>query len=101
MPVERKRAMGFPYGYTHVVGISETQRREMLGKVMDPHTLLFRIQVCKYMAPIDNSLCMPSSSVPTSQNLGGIGVASETDCSSETKFLSPPQFKRARTGTAG
>ena len=39
MPVERKRFMGFPEGYTQVVGISDTQRREMLGRVMDPNTL--------------------------------------------------------------
>ena len=37
--VEHERDMGFPEGYTQVVGISYTQRREMLGKVMDPHTL--------------------------------------------------------------
>ena len=39
VPVERERAMGFPEGYTQVVGISETETREMLGMVMDPHTL--------------------------------------------------------------
>ena len=100
MPVECKRAMGFPERYTQVVGISYTQRREMLGRVMDPHTLQFMIQVCKYVAPIADNLCMPSTSVPTTQNLGGTGVASKTDFLCETEFLSSPQFKRARTGTA-
>ena len=52
------------------------------------------------MAPIADTLCMPGTSVMTSQNLGGTGVASETDFSSETNLLSSPQFKRARTGTA-
>ena len=101
VPVERERAMGFPEGYTQVVGISDTQRREMLGRVMDPHTLQFMIQVCKYMAPIADSFCMPSTYAPTCQNLGGTGVASGTDLSSKANVLSPPLFKRARTGTAG
>ena len=43
VPMERERAMGFPEGYTKVVGISKTHRREMLGRVMDPHTLQFMI----------------------------------------------------------
>ena len=52
------------------------------------------------MTPIANSFSMPNTSVLTSHNLGGIGIASETDFLSETYFLSSPQFKRARTGTA-
>ena len=51
MPVERERVMGFSEGYTQVVGISDTQRREMLGRVMDPHTLQFMMQVCKKKRP--------------------------------------------------
>ena len=39
VPVEKERAMGFLEAYTQVVGISKTLRREMLGRVMDPHTL--------------------------------------------------------------
>ena len=58
------------------------------------------LQVCKYMAPIADRFCMPSTAVPTSQNLVGIGVAIETDLSSEAKSSSPPESKRARTGTA-
>ena len=61
-----------------MVRISETQRREILGRVMDPHTLQFMMQVCKYMTPIADSFCMPSTYVPTRQNLGGTGVASVT-----------------------
>ena len=89
-PAKRERAMEFPEGYTQVVGISDTQRREMLGRVMDPHTLLFMFQVCKYMAPVADSFCMPSTFVPTSQKLGVTGVASETDVVNETKFVSLP-----------
>ena len=100
MPIERERAMGFPEGYTQVVGISDTQRQAMLGRVMDPHTLRFMFQVCKYMAPVADNFCMPSTFVTTSQKLGGTGVARKTDVVSGTKFLSSPQFKRARTGTA-
>ena len=100
VPVERERAMGFAEGYTQVVSISDTQRREMLGQVMDPHTPQFMMQVCKYMAPIADNLCMSSTFVPTIQKLGGTGVACETDVASETKFLSSPQFKRAQRGTA-
>ena len=83
MPVERERAMGFSEGYTQVVKVSDAQRREMLGWVMDPHTLQFMIQACKYMAPIADSFCIPSTSVPTSLNLGGTGGASEIDFLSE------------------
>ena len=36
VPVERKRAMRFQEGYTQVVGISDTQRREMLGREWTP-----------------------------------------------------------------
>ena len=43
VPVERQRAMGFPEGYTQVVGISDSQRQEMLGGAMDPHTLQFML----------------------------------------------------------
>ena len=88
--VERKRAMGFPEGYTQVVGILEAQRREMLRRVMDPHTLQFMIRVCKHMSPTADNFCMPSTYVPTSQNLGGTGVANETNFLSEAGFLSPP-----------
>ena len=83
VPVECERAMGFPEGYTQVVGISDAQRREMLRRVMDPHTLQIMIQVCKYMAPISDNFCMPNASVPTSQNVGAAGVASDDDFSSE------------------
>ena len=76
MPVERERAMGFPEGYSQVGGISDTQRQEIVGRVMDPHTLQFMLQVCKYMAPIADNFCMPSNSVPTRQNVGKTGVAS-------------------------
>ena len=62
VPVERERAMGFPEGYTQVVGISDTQRRAMRGRVMDPHTLQFMFQVSKYMARVvDNYTCPPLS----------------------------------------
>ena len=91
--------MGFPEGYTHVVGISENERQEMLGKVMDPHTLEFMFQVCKYMAPIADRFYKPGTGVPNNQNLGGMGVADETDLVSGGKFSSPPQSKRARTET--
>ena len=73
----------------------------MLGRVMDPHTLQLMIQVCKYMAPIADIFWMPSTYVPTTHNLGGIGVTNETVFSSEAKLLSPPQLTRARTWTAG
>ena len=99
--MERERTMGFLEGYTQVVGILETQRREMLGRVMDPHSLAFMMQVCKYIARIAVSFCMPSTNEPTIQNEGGTGVAIKTGLSSEVKFLSPPQFKRARTRTSG
>ena len=92
VPVERERAMGFPEGYTQVVGISDTQRQEMLGRVMDPHTLQFMIQVCKYMAPVTESFCMPRTFVLISQNQGGTRVASETSVASDAKFLSSPLF---------
>ena len=96
MHVERERAMGFPEGYTQVVGILKTQRQETLGKVMDPHTLQFMIQVCKSMASIADNFCMPSTYVLTSHNLGVTGVANETGLSSEAKCLSPPRFKKAQ-----
>ena len=42
---------------------------------------------------------MPSTDVPANQDLGGIGNAVKTDFSSEEMFSSPPQSKKARTGT--
>ena len=78
VPVRRERVMGFPEGYTKVVEVSKTERREMLGWVMDPHTPQFMMQICKYMAPIADNFCMPSTNVPTSENQGGTGVVSKT-----------------------
>ena len=101
MPVEHEKAMGFPEGYTQVVGISHTQRLYMLGRVMDPHTLQFMMQVCKYMAPIADNFCMPNTNVPTCQNLGGTRDAIKAGLLSEANVLSPPLFKRARTRAAG
>ena len=78
MLVERERDMGFREVCTQMVGISDDQRREMLNRVMDPHTLQFMILVCKYMPPIAESFCVPSTYVPTSQKQGGTGLACKT-----------------------
>ena len=36
--VHVERAMGFPEGYTKVMKVLETHQREVLGRVMDPHS---------------------------------------------------------------
>ena len=63
--------MGFPQGYTPATGITERQRQELLGKVMDPHTLQFLMQVCKYMVPVSDKFRMPGPNVPASGGYGG------------------------------
>jgi hypothetical protein len=42
---ERERAMGFPIGITNVPGISEQQRRFLLGQVMDLNCLTWIVSL--------------------------------------------------------
>ena len=53
------------------------------------------------MAPIADSYCMPSTFVPTTQNMGGVVVTGKSCLSRKANFLIPPHFERALTGTAG
>lgn len=42
---ERERAMGFPTGTTHIPGISESQRRFLLGQAMDLNCLTWLVSL--------------------------------------------------------
>jgi hypothetical protein len=42
---ERERAMGFPTGTTNVPGLSEHQRRVLLGQAMDVNCLIWIVSL--------------------------------------------------------
>ena len=44
----------------------------MLGRQMVPHTFQFVIQVCEYMAPIADNLCMHSTYVMFRVKIWGV-----------------------------
>ena len=69
--------MGFPKGYTQRTGVTERLRQELLGKVMDPNTVQFLLQACKYMAAVSDRYRMLGPTERATQNLGGMGVVNK------------------------
>ena len=47
LPLERERAMGCFDNYTKAPEVLEKNRHELLGRVMDPYTLQFIIELGK------------------------------------------------------
>jgi len=92
--LERERAMGFCDGATAAPGLSELERRSMLGNAMDITTLTWLFSAYQLLAPPADSAAMlaalpcvptrPPASAAASGTGGGVGEAHVEQCSYQT-----------------